>query len=680
MHEQYPKLLEPLDLGFTSLKNRVLMGSMHTGLEETKGGFEKLAAFYAERAKGGVGLIVTGGKSPSLAGRLSPFACQLSSKRQLKKHQLITQAVHNNGGKICLQILHAGRYAFHPLSVAPSRIKSPISPFTPWKLSKCGIRRTIKAFVNTAALAQQAGYDGVEIMGSEGYLINQFICAHTNKRTDEWGGAIENRFRFAKEIIRDVRKQVGSDWIIMYRLSMLDLLSDGSNWDEVVYQAKQAETAGATIINTGIGWHEVRIPTIAATVPRAGFTWVTKRLVDSISIPLITSNRINTPDMAESILQSGDADMVSMARPFLADSNFVNKAKNNEASSINTCIACNQACLDNVFKGKRATCMVNPRACYETEFIFEPAKKPKTIIIVGLGPAGLACAKTAAQRGHRVIAYDAQDLGGQLNLARKIPGKEEFNETLRYYRHYFEKLNVELHLNHRVTAQELNQIDGDAIVVATGVTPRMPPIEGIDHPKVLSYIDVMTDKKPIGDKVAIIGAGGIGFDVAEYLLTKDDSKPRSIESWLEEWGIDKKYDSAGGLLSETKKASNGVDAQSMPKIYLLQRKKEKLGARLGKTTGWIHRIFLRKHDVEMISGVQYQKIDDSGLHIFNQGVSQLLEVDNVIVCAGQNSNTELYDALQDSTKEKYLIGGAYKAAELDAVAAIRQGVELAARL
>ena len=582
MHEQYPKLLEPLDLGFTSLKNRVLMGSMHTGLEETKGGFEKLAAFYAERAKGGVGLIVTGGISPSLAGRLSPFACQLSSKRQLKKHQLITQAVHDNGGKICLQILHAGRYAFHPLSVAPSRIKSPISPFTPWELSQSGIRRTINTFVNTAALAQQAGYDGVEIMGSEGYLINQFICAHTNKRTDEWGGAIENRFRFAKEIIQDVRKRVGSDWIIMYRLSMLDLLSDGSHWDEVVYQAKQAEMAGATIINTGIGWNEVRIPTIAATVPRAGFTWVTKRLVDSISIPLITSNRINTPELAESTLQSGDADMISMARPFLADANFVNKAKNNEAPSINTCIACNQACLDNVFKGKRATCMVNPRACYETELIFEPAKIPKTIIIVGLGPAGLACAKIAAQRGHRVIAYDAQALGGQLNLARKIPGKEEFNETLRYYRYYFEKLDVELHLNHRVTAEEINQLDGDAIVVATGVTPRMPSIEGIDHPKVLSYVDVITDKKPIGNKVAIIGAGGIGFDVAEYLLTKNENQ--TIESWLLNWGIDKDYELPGGLLSDTKKISDGLDTPSKPKIYLLQRKKEKLGVIAGAGT------------------------------------------------------------------------------------------------
>jgi len=676
MHDQYPKLLEPLDLGFTQLKNRVLMGSMHTGLEEAKGGFEKLAAFYAERAKGDVGLIVTGGISPGFVGRLSPFASQLSSKRHLKKHQLITSAVHDNGGKICLQILHAGRYAYHPFAVSPSRIKSPISPFKPWQLTRSGIRRTIKAFVKTAVLAQQAGYDGVEVMGSEGYLINQFISLHTNHRSDEWGGSIENRFRFAHEIITGIREQVGKDWILMYRLSMLDLLNDGSNWEDVVYQAKQAESAGATLINTGIGWHEVRIPTIAASVPRAAFTWVTKRLVDSITIPLITSNRINTPEVAESVLSNGDADMISMARPFLADADFVLKAQKNESSSINTCIACNQACLDNVFKGKRATCMVNPRACYETELVIEPAEKIKTVVIVGLGPAGLACAKTAAERGHRVIAYDAHDLGGQLNLARKVPGKEEFNETLRYYRHYFYQYDIELHLNHRVTAEELNNDEYDVIVIATGVTPRMPHIVGIEHEKVLSYIDVISGEKTVGNKVAIVGAGGIGFDVAEYLLNDEADGSQNVDAWLKDWSIDRNYDSRGGLLNDKKTNLTG----SKRKMYLLQRKDEKLGMRLGKTTGWIHRMVLKNHDVEMIEGVSYQKIDDDGLRIIRHGETRMLAVDNVIICAGQKSNSELYDALKNSDKEKYLIGGAYKAAELDAVAAIRQGVELAAKL
>jgi len=676
MHDQYPKLLEPLDLGFTQLKNRVLMGSMHTGLEEAKGGFEKLAAFYAERAKGDVGLIVTGGISPGFVGRLSPFASQLSSKRHLKKHQLITSAVHDNGGKICLQILHAGRYAYHPFAVSPSRIKSPISPFKPWQLTRSGIRRTIKAFVKTAVLAQQAGYDGVEVMGSEGYLINQFISLHTNHRSDEWGGSIENRFRFAHEIITGIREQVGKDWILMYRLSMLDLLNDGSNWEDVVYQAKQAESAGATLINTGIGWHEVRIPTIAASVPRAAFTWVTKRLVDSITIPLITSNRINTPEVAESVLSNGDADMISMARPFLADADFVLKAQKNESSSINTCIACNQACLDNVFKGKRATCMVNPRACYETELVIEPAEKIKTVVIVGLGPAGLACAKTAAERGHRVIAYDTHDLGGQLNLARKVPGKEEFNETLRYYRHYFYQYDIELHLNHRVTAEELNNDEYDVIVIATGVTPRMPHIVGIEHEKVLSYIDVISGEKTVGNKVAIVGAGGIGFDVAEYLLNDEADGSQNVDAWLKDWSIDRNYDSRGGLLNDKKTNLTG----SKRKMYLLQRKDEKLGMRLGKTTGWIHRMVLKNHDVEMIEGVSYQKIDDDGLRIIRHGETRMLAVDNVVICAGQKSNSELYDALKNSDKEKYLIGGAYKAAELDAVAAIRQGVELAAKL
>lgn len=678
MHKVYPELLEPLDLGFTQLKNRVLMGSMHTGLEEEKGGFEKLAAFYAQRAKGEVGLIVTGGISPNFAGRLSPFASQLSHKRQLKKHQLVTEAVHDNGGKICLQILHAGRYAYHPFAVSPSNIKSPISPFKPWKMSQRGIIKTINDFINTANLAKEAGYDGVEIMGSEGYLINQFISEHTNNRTDQWGGNIENRFRFAKQIIQGIRDRVGKNWIIIYRLSMLDLLPDGSNWGEIVYQAKEVERSGATIINTGIGWHEVRIPTIAATVPRAAFTWVTKRLVDSITIPLITSNRINTPETAESVLQNGDADMVSMARPFLADPNFVKKTANNESQAINTCIACNQACLDNVFNGKRATCMVNPRACYETELTFSKASETKTIVIVGLGPAGLACAKTAAQRGHRVIAYDAHDIGGQFNLALKIPGKDEFNETLRYYRYQLSKYDVELHLNHRVTMAELEESDCDVVVIATGVHPRIPDIAGVNHQKVLSYIDVITEKQSISGNVAIIGAGGIGFDVAEFLIHQRDQVDDN--QFLKRWGIDKNYDSRGGLLNGADSKSEYTQEMSTRKIILLQRKKEKLGAKLGKSTGWIHRMTLKQQQVEMISGVEYKRIDDEGLHIKTNGVSRCLDVENVVICAGQESNNALYEALAASKKERYLIGGAYKAIELDAVSAIRQGVELAAKL
>lgn len=668
----YPHLLQPLDLGFTRLKNRVLMGSMHTGLEE-KDGYEKLAAFYAERARGQVGLIVTGGIAPNLAGRLSPFASQLSHRRHIDKHRLVTEAVHQNGGKICLQILHAGRYAYHPLAVAPSRIKSPISPFTPWQMTERGIRKTINDFINTAKLAKEAGYDGVEIMGSEGYLINQFTSLHTNKRTGRWGGDIESRFRFAREIISGIRQAVGENWILIYRLSMLDLLPDGSNWDEIVYQAKEAESSGASLINTGIGWHEARIPTIAASVPRAAFSWVTKRLRDSVNIPLITSNRINMPDVAEQVLRDGDADVVSMARPLLADPDFVKKAIEDKAQAINTCIACNQACLDKVFQGKRASCLVNPRACYETELVIEKTDIAKKIIIVGLGPAGMACAKVAAARGHHVIAYEAGDLGGQLNLAKKIPGKEEFAETIRYYRYHLSELGVELKLNHRVCVEELKDKDCDVIVFATGVKPRKPEILGVDHAKVASYLDVLTGNTTITGDVAIIGAGGIGFDVAEYLV---EQKNQSMDEWLGEWGIDKDYRSRGGL----KEKISAGEEKTERKIYLLQRTKGKVGKRLGKTTGWIHRLLMKRHEVTMLSGVEYRCIDDEGLHIKDDGKDRLLEVDHVIVCAGQESDNSLYEKLVGVGCERYLIGGAKVAAELDAVRAIRQGFELAVRL
>ena len=672
MAEPYPNLFRPLDLGFTVLENRVLMGSMHTGLEDVRGGFSKLAAFYQERARGGVGLIVTGGTSPDYSGQLVPFSSHLCHPWQVARHRKLTAAVHAAGSRICLQLLHAGRYAMHPLAIAPSAIKAPISPFRPRAMTGGKIRRTIDAFVRAAVLARKAGYDGVEIMGSEGYLINQFICTHTNQREDEWGGAFENRIRFAVEIVDRTRRAVGDDWIVIYRLSMLDLLKNGSSWDEVVQLGQAIETAGATMINTGIGWHEVRIPTIAAMVPRAAFTWVTAKLKQSVSIPLITSNRINTPEQAEEVLANGDADMVSMARPFLADPDFVSKARNDRASRINTCIACNQGCLDRVFRRQRATCLVNPRACHETELTFTPTKIARKIIVLGLGPAGMAFASVAAQRGHTVTAYDTGDIGGQLNLAVRIPGKQEFRETLRYFRRAMEDNGVQLRLGQSLSARQIRSTECDAVILATGVTPRTPDIQGINHSKVVSYVDVITGKIVPGERVAIIGAGGIGFDVATLLI--DDASADGGSAWLNRWGVDRTYANRGGLLVEPERA--------MPqrKVYLLQRKASKPGAGLGKTTGWIHRTALRNAGVEMLSGVRYERIDDRGLHIVTNGQPRVLDVDHVVLCAGQNPNRTLADELATSGMLVHVIGGADKAVELDAERAIRQGVELAATI
>ncbi|MEQ6118777.1 NADPH-dependent 2,4-dienoyl-CoA reductase [Reichenbachiella sp. MALMAid0571] len=674
MHEKYPKLFEPLDLGFTTLKNRVLMGSMHTGLEEEKKGYQKMAAYYGERAQGGVGLIVTGGISPSIAGWVSPFASKLSNKRTAKKHQLITEEVHKHDGKICMQILHSGRYGYHPFAVAPSPIKSPISPFKPWALSKRGVEKTIKDFVNTAEMAQFAGYDGVEIMGSEGYLINEFIVAKTNKRTDEWGGSYENRMRFPTEIVRRVREAVGKQFIIIYRLSMLDLVEGGSSWEEVIKLAKAIEKAGATIINTGIGWHEARIPTIATMVPRAAFSWVTKKMMGEVNIPLITTNRINTPEVAENVLADGCADMVSMARPFLADPELVNKAKEGREDEINTCIACNQACLDHVFKRKTSSCMVNPRACHETELNYFPVAQSKKVAVVGAGPGGLAAATVAAQKGHHVTLFDAEsEIGGQFNIARQIPGKEEFYETIRYFKRQLEIREVEVLLNTKASVDDLKEFD--QVILATGIMPNKPNIEGIDHPKVLSYLDVLKDKKTVGEKVAIIGAGGIGFDVAEYLTHEGEATSLDVSAFLKEWGIDSLNEVRGGI--------EGIEPVEMPnprKVYLLQRKETKLGASLGKTTGWIHRTSLKNKNVEMLRGVAYRKIDDEGLHITRKGKEETLIVDTIVVCVGQKSKNDLFEPLKQMGISVHLVGGAFKAAELDAKEAINQASRLAAVL
>lgn len=675
---RYPTLLTPLDLGFTQLRNRVLMGSMHTGLEEEKGGFDKLAAFYGERARGGVGLIVTGGIAPNLRGRLVPHGSQLSFPWQVAKHKKVTSAVHQEGGKIALQILHAGRYAYHPFSLAPSALKAPISPFKPRAMSERQIRGTIRDFAATAALARAAGYDGVEVMGSEGYLINQFICERTNKRTDGWGGSSENRMRFPVEIVRAIRERVGPDFIIIFRLSMLDLVEQGSTLEEVIALGKALEQVGVTLINTGIGWHEARIPTIATSVPRGAFSWVTAELKKHLKVPLITTNRINTPEVAERILAGGEADMVSMARPFLADPEFVIKAAEDRADEINTCIACNQACLDHIFKQKRASCLVNPRACFETELTFGRVPQPKKLAVVGAGPAGLAFACYAAERGHQVSLFDqASEIGGQFNFAKQIPGKEEFHETLRYFAKRLEKCGVELYLGQRQSAESLLGGGFDEVILATGIRPRTPNIPGIEHPKVLSYLDVLRDHKPVGEKVAVIGAGGIGFDVAEYLVEKRVAQSSHGDGdlrrdhWLKEWGIDKQLAERGGLTTPE------VDAPER-QIWLLQRKESKVGDGLGKTTGWIHRTVLKNRKVQMLSGVQYLRIDDEGLHIQVGDKQQCLPVDQVIICAGQEPLKELQVGLQAAGKPVHIIGGADVAAELDAKRAIRQGAELAA--
>ncbi|WP_032097429.1 MULTISPECIES: NADPH-dependent 2,4-dienoyl-CoA reductase [unclassified Alteromonas] len=673
MTTPYPHLLEPLDLGFTTLRNRTLMGSMHLGLEEEKGGFDKLAAFYAERAKGGVGLIVTGGISPNISGWVAPFAGRMTSKRHAKKHKVITDAVHAEGGKICMQILHSGRYGYHPLAVSASSVKSPITPFKPRALSSSGIKSTIKDYANCAGLAQKAGYDGVEIMGSEGYLINQFFCERTNQRDDEWGGSLENRARLAIEVVKSVREKVGPEFIIIYRLSMLDLVGGGAQWDEVVYLAKEIEKAGATLINTGIGWHEARVPTISTSVPRAAFTWITKRMKAEVSLPLVTTNRINTPEVAESVLADGHADMVSMARPFLADAHFVAKAMQNESKLINTCIACNQACLDHAFEQKRASCLVNPQACYETELTFSPTANKKKLAVIGAGPAGLSFAMYAADRGHDVHLFDqANEIGGQFNYAKKIPGKEEFYETLRYFKHQLARANVTINLNTLANTETLKDGNFDEVILATGIKPRSLTIEGHDHPKVLGYLDVLRDHVEVGQRVAVIGAGGIGFDVAEYLV-EDADLTENRDKWLNHWGIDKSY-TAGGALKEKELTPTTRE------VFLLQRKTTKVGKGLGKTTGWIHRQSLKLHNVQMINGVSYEKIDDKGLHVVINDKPKLLEVDNVIVCAGQEPFTPLKAPLEEAGFTVHIIGGADVAAELDAKRAIRQGAELAAKI
>ncbi|MBK3546617.1 NADPH-dependent 2,4-dienoyl-CoA reductase [Streptomyces sp. MBT60] len=668
----YPTLLSPLDLGFTTLPNRVLMGSMHIGLEEAERGFERMAAFYAERARGGVGLMVTGGIAPSERACSFPGGAKMTTEAEAEQHREITSAVHAAGGRIAMQILHFGRYAHHPDLVAPSAIQAPISGFVPNALTDEQVEETIEEFVRAAELARFAGYDGVEIMGSEGYLINEFIVSATNHRTDRWGGSYENRIRLPIEIVRRVRERVGDDFILIYRLSMLDLVPGGSTLEEVVTLAREIEAAGATIINTGIGWHEARIPTIATSVPRGAFSWVTEKVRGAVSVPLVTSNRINTPEVAEDILASGRADMVSMARPFLADPEFVAKAAAGRADAINTCIGCNQACLDHIFSLKITSCLVNPRACHETELVLSPTRTRKRVAVVGAGPAGLACSVTAAERGHAVTLFDtADEIGGQLNVARRVPGKEEFDETLRYFRTRLAELDVDVRLSTRAGTGTLDGFD--EIVLATGVEPRTPAIPGTDRPNVVSYLDVLRDGAPVGDRVAIVGAGGIGFDVAEFLTDGGDAASLDADTFFRQWGVDTAYEDRGGLRAPERPTSPRT-------VHLVQRRTTKVGAGLGKTTGWIHRTELRHRGVEMIAGASYDLIDDEGLHLTVDGERRVLPVDTVVLCAGQEPRRELYEELSAGTVPVHLIGGADVAAELDAKRAIRQGTELAAAL
>lgn len=674
MNNAYPSLFQSLDLGFTTLSNRILMGSMHTGLEDRARDYPKLAAYFAERARGGAGLMVTGGIAPNIRGWLGPFSGMLNSRWQVGRHQQVTKAVHAEGGKICMQILHAGRYGYHPLVVSASDKQSPISPFKPKALTSRGIESQIKAFARCAVLAREAGYDGVEVMGSEGYLINQFLSARVNNRDDQWGGDAQRRLRLAEEIVKRVREAVGPDFILIYRLSMLELVEQGSDWQSIVAQARAVEAAGATLITTGIGWHEARIPTIAAMVPRGAFASVTGKLKSEVSIPLVATNRINTVEVADKIVAGGEADMVSMARPFLADAEFPIKAMQGRSDEINVCIACNQACLDHVFAKKTASCLVNPRACHETELLIEPATKSKTVCVIGAGPAGLAAATTAAQRGHDVTLIDAaSEIGGQFNIAKQVPGKEEFNETLRYFQKQLELTGVTVKLNKRI--EETTELEPfDEIVLATGVTPRTPAIEGITHSKVLSYIDVLRDRANVGPSVAIIGAGGIGFDVAEYISHDGNDSSLNPKTFMAEWGVDDTFETAGGVTNFNPKH------ESQRNVTLLQRKSTKVGKNLGKSTGWIHRRALSLRGVEMLNGCEYVKVDDEGLHITRDGNSQVLDVDNIIICAGQEPLRELLEPLEQQGKSVHLIGGADVAAELDAKRAIDQGTRLAASL
>lgn len=675
MSDAFPILNSPLDLGFTTLRNRIMMGSMHTGLEDKYKDYKDFAAYFEARAKGGTALIVTGGFSPNLEGWLFPFASKMTSRSAVKHHKMITEAVHKHEGKICMQLLHAGRYAYHPLSVSASNIKSPINPFKPREIGDFGIRRTIAAFAKSAKLAQESGYDGVEIMGSEGYFLNQFICKRANQRTDRWGGPVENRARLSVEIVRRVREAVGPNFIIIYRHSLLDLVEGGNTWDEVVYIAKAIEEAGATLLNTGIGWHEAKVPTIVTSVPRAAFAELTGRIRKELKIPVIASNRINKPEVAEKLLQEGQCDMVSMARPLLADPEFANKAKQGRADEINVCIACNQACLDHTFSLKKASCLVNPRACHELEIKDTPVARKKKVAVVGAGPAGLNAAIELGRKGHDVTLFDqAAEIGGQFNMAKAIPGKEEFYESIAYWNRQLELKGVQTRLSTRVTAELIQAEKFDEVVVATGIKPRTPDIPGVDHPKVMSYIDVLLHKKPVGKKVAVIGAGGIGFDVSEY-LAHDFSHPSptlDLESWKKEWGITFDPANPGGIAN-----MNPEPPAPAREIYLCQRKDEPLGKRLGKTSGWVHKASLRSRNVRFLQGVEYLLVDDRGLHIMSAKGPQILDVDNVIICAGQDSLRELADALEGKGIPVHVVGGASVASELDAKRAINQAVRVA---